>query len=216
MVRIGIELNGVLRNVNYQMCKYYAKDIDPLFTFDKKDIDNLNMRDTLKFNSKKEFNEFVYVNYPYEIFGCANAMQRGLQAQFTNWLAELPNFEKEKFDVGTYSLNEEALTIQSTYFFLSKFGSRARTMYFPESTEELWEKFDVIITCDPDVIRSAPKGKRVIIIRRNNNKRYEKNAFACYDTMKELLEDTELLDKLCTEKQEKENFFKKLTKKLHL
>ena len=64
MVRIGIELNGVLRNVNYQMCKYYAKDIDPLFTFDKKDIDNLNMKDTLKFNSKKEFNEFVYVNYP--------------------------------------------------------------------------------------------------------------------------------------------------------
>lgn len=216
MVRIGIELNGVLRNVNYQMCKYYAKDIDPLFTFDKKDIDNLNMKDTLKFNSKKEFNEFVYVNYPYEIFGCANVMQRGLQAQLTNWLAKLPDFEKEKFDVGTYSLNEEALTIQSTYFFLSKFGSRVRTMYFPESTEELWEKFDVIITCDPDVIRSVPKGKRVIIIRRDNNKRYEKNAFACYDTMKELLEDTELLDKLCTEKQEKENFFKKLTKKLHL
>lgn len=216
MVRIGIELNGVLRNVNYQMCKYYAKDIDPLFTFDKKDIDNLNMRDTLKFNSKKEFNEFVYVNYPYEIFGCANAMQRGLQAQFTNWLAKLPDFEKEKFDVGTYSLNEEALTIQSTYFFLSKFGSRVRTMYFPESTEELWEKFDVIITCDPDVIRSTPKGKRVIIIRRDNNKRYEKNAFACYDTMKELLGDTKLLDKLCAEKQEKDNFFKKLTKKLHL
>jgi hypothetical protein len=34
--------------------------------------------------------------------------------------------------------------------------------------------------------------------------------------MKDLFEDTELLDKLCAEKQEKDNFFKKLTKKLHL
>ena len=38
MIRIGIELNDVVRNVNKQILKYYQKDIDP--TLDLDDIDD--------------------------------------------------------------------------------------------------------------------------------------------------------------------------------
>jgi len=37
MIRIGIELNHVVRNINKQILKYYKKDIDP--SLDLEDID---------------------------------------------------------------------------------------------------------------------------------------------------------------------------------
>lgn len=215
MLRIGIELNGVLRNVNYQMCKYYAKDINSEFTFDKIDIDNMNPAETLKFPSKKKFNEFVYIDYPYEIFGCATSMQRGLEARFTEWLEKLPDDEREEFDVGVFGLDEEALTIQSSYFFLSKFGCRTRHVSFPKSAEDAWNEFDVIVTCNPDIIRSMPKGKKFVMIERNNNKRYAKKAAAVYKTAKEAFEDPGLVDKILDAGTgKKETFINKIIRKI--
>lgn len=215
MIKLGIELNGVIRNINHQMCKYYAKGIDDNFTYDKLDEDNMNPRDVFrdKLDTEKKFREFVYIDYPYEIFGCAQAMQRGLSARFTNWLADIPNFEKETIEVSTYSLDEEALTIQSTYFFLSKFASRVRKMIFPESTEEVWDNFDVVITCNPNVIRSMPKDKKFILIERDNNIQFKDQAVASYKTMRELLDDETLLDKLTEAPVVKESTFTKFINK---
>ena len=75
-MKIGIELNNIVRNINFQLVKYYKKDIDK--NFDDENI-NYNVTDilpNLKFKNKKSKKEYVYVDYPYEIFGCANKFQR--------------------------------------------------------------------------------------------------------------------------------------------
>ena len=123
---IGIELNHVVRNINGQMLKYYAKDIDPSI-----DIEEINDKEDvlekyLKFPSKHDKNEFIYIDYPYEIFGCAKTMEKNLPTSITNWLSDISDIEDKEIKIIFYSLGEEALTIQSSYFFLSRIGTRVR------------------------------------------------------------------------------------------
>ena len=103
MITIGIELNHVVRDINKQIVKYYAK-----------------------FESKHARNNFLYIDYPYEIFGCASTVEKNLSTKITSWLSDIENIEDEDIRIAFYSLDEEALTIQSTYFFLSKIGTRVR------------------------------------------------------------------------------------------
>ena len=117
MIRIGIELNNVIRNVNKQILKYYQKDIKS-----ELDIDDIDEKDNpfkyCAFNSPTEKSEFIYIDYPYEIFGCAKTMSKELPTLMNNWLAELTNYEDDDVEISFFSLNEESLTIQSSYFFL--------------------------------------------------------------------------------------------------
>ena len=106
MITIGVELNHVVRNINKQIVKYYAKD----FALDV-DIDEIDDKeDVLKtfaqFNSNYEKNSFLYIDYPYEIFGCANTVEKKLAVKITNWLTEISNIEDEDFRIIFYSLNE--------------------------------------------------------------------------------------------------------------
>ena len=61
MIRIGIELNGVIRNINKQILKYYQKDIDNTL-----DLDLVDEKDDpfkwAKFDSNKDKNEFIYID----------------------------------------------------------------------------------------------------------------------------------------------------------
>ena len=107
---IGIELNHVVRNINGQMLKYYAKDIDPSI-----DIEEINDKEDvlekyLKFPSKHDKNEFIYIDYPYEIFGCAKTMEKNLPTSITNWLSDISDIEDKEIKIIFYSLGEEALT----------------------------------------------------------------------------------------------------------
>jgi 16S rRNA G966 N2-methylase RsmD len=121
MITIAIELNHVIRNINKQLLKYYQRDYNE--ELDIEDIDEKSenvLSKYIKFDSKKELNEFIYIDYPYEIFGCANTMEKKLAVKITNWLTDISNIEDEEIRIVFYSLNEGELTIQSTYFFLSK------------------------------------------------------------------------------------------------
>lgn len=121
MITIGIELNYVLRDINKQIIKYYSKEFDPSIDIDEIDTTSDVLKDVCKFESKHARNSFLYIDYPYEIFGCANTAEKKLSTKMTSWLSEIENIEDEDIRIVFYSLNEEALTIQSTYFFLSKF-----------------------------------------------------------------------------------------------
>ena len=98
MKTIAIELNHVVRNVNKQILKYYQKDINP-----ELDIDNIDEKDDVfkyaTFDSHRDRNEFVYIDYPYEIFGCAKPMDKDLPTKINNWLASLTNEEDETYKV---------------------------------------------------------------------------------------------------------------------
>lgn len=197
MITIGVELNHVVRNINKQIVKYYAKeyalDVDPDDIDDMEDV----LKTFAKFDSKYERNNFLFIDYPYEIFGCANTMEKKLAVKITNWLTDISNIEDEDIRIIFYSMNEEAITIQSTFFFLSKIGTRVRKVIFPKSIEEVWEECDVVITARDEFFeKEIPEGKKVVLINRPFNKDCKDKAFLNYDNLSEIITDEEFFNKL--------------------
>ena len=197
MVTIGIELNHVVRNINKQLLKYYQKAFDQELEIDDIDDKTDVIKDVLKFDSESQKWNFMYVDYPYEIFGCANTMEKNLGSKIVNWVASLEDYEGEDVRAIFYSLDEGELSIQSTLFFLSKVGSRVREVIFPKSIEEVYDKCDVIISARKDFFREEKReGKKCVLIKRELNKGCEANAFLSYDNLSSLFEDKEFLDKI--------------------
>jgi len=197
MITIGVELNHVVRNINKQIVKYYAKEYAPDVDLD--DIDDREdvLKTFAKFDSKYERNNFLFIDYPYEIFGCASTMEKKLAVKITNWLTDISNIEDEDIRIIFYSLNEEALTIQSTFFFLSKIGTRVRKVIFPKTIEEVWDECDVVITARDEFFeKEIPEGKKVVLINRPFNKDCKDKAFLNYDNLSEIITDEEFFSKL--------------------
>ena len=197
MITIGVELNHVVRNINKQIVKYYAKeyalDVDLDDIDDREDV----LKTFAKFDSKYDRNNFIFIDYPYEIFGCANTMEKKLAVKITNWLTDISNIEDEDIRIIFYSMNEEAITIQSTFFFLSKIGTRVRKVIFPKSIEEVWEECDVVITARDEFFeKEIPEGKKVVLINRPFNKDCKDKAFLNYDNLSEIITDEEFFNKL--------------------
>ena len=197
-MKIGIEINHVLRNINKQVLKFYQKAFDPYLDIDEIDttVDE-NVWSVAKFESEKEKRNFVYIDYPFEIFGSANASEKNLGGKFTVWLEDIEDMDDEEpIEVCMFSRNEEALTIQSTYFFLSKFGCRSREVIMPSDEEELYDKFDAIITYDRDFLKKAPGTTKKILITRGHTVDGDEEFDASYAWMTELMEDKQFFDKL--------------------
>lgn len=193
MIRVGIELNHVVRNINKQILKYYQKDIDPSL-----DLDDIDEKDNVfkyaKFETLTDKNEFIYIDYPYEIFGCAKTMSKELPSLLNNWLSELTNYEEDDVEISFFSLNEEALTIQSSYFFLSKIGTRVRKIVFPKNIEEMVGEYDVIVTSNKQVINHFAEDKNVYTVyiptgSESDLSKYDKE----YDSLDDLIGDESFL-----------------------
>ena len=190
MLTIGVELNHVVRNINKQILKNYAKEFDPSMDVDELDDRKDVIKEYCNFKSKNEKNNFIYIDYPYEIFGCANTSEKKLAVKITNWLTDISNIEVEDIRVVFYSLNEEALTIQSTYFFLSKIGTRVRKVFFPRDIKEIWDECDVVITANNDLFtEEVPEGKKIVLINREFNSENKDKAFLNYDNLSDVIDD---------------------------
>ena len=200
MLTIGIELNHVVRNVNRQLLKYYQKEFDPSLDIDELDDKVDVIEKYMKFNSKKQKNDFIYIDYPFEIFGSANVSEKNLGVKITNWLTKISNIEDEDIRIVFYSLNEDALTIQSTFFFLSKIGTRVRKVFFPKNVNEVWDECDVVITANNQVFESDVPGRgKIVLINREFNKDNKDKAFANYDNLSEIIDDDNFLKQFYNE-----------------
>lgn len=197
MIKVGIELNHVVRNINKQILKYYQKDIDPSL-----DIDDIDEKDDVfkyaKFETLTDKNEFIYIDYPYELFGCAKTMDKELPALLNNWLSELTNYEDDDVEISFFSLNEEALTIQSSYFFLSKIGTRVRKIVFPKNIKEIWGEYDVVIAGSKEVLDffSGDNNDSTYVIQITNNVNKDCKADKVYDSLNDVIKDETLLEAL--------------------
>ena len=197
MIRIGIELNNVVRNVNKQILKYYQKDIDQSL-----DLDEIDEKDDVFKHAKFKFladrNEFIYIDYPFEIFASAKPMSKELPTLINNWLSDLTNYEEEYIEVSFFSLGEEALTIQSTYFFLSKIGTRVRKVMFPKEINEIPGEYDVIITANGKVLDffDSKYHRDTYMIKIKNNTNGEYAAHKEYDSLEDVIKDEKLLEEL--------------------
>lgn len=196
MIKIGIEINNVIRDYNSQIAKYYKKEFDNTLDISSIPLNNCIITDVLKFKSKIDKHNFIYVDYPYEIFGCANSIHRNLPSRLNDWLDEISNFEDEDVEILLFGLREQALSIQSTYYFLSKSGCRVREVIFPKKTQEVWDRCDVVITTDCDVIENKPDNKKLILIDKQYNNNLSNKAHLIYNSLMEIISDDTFLHKI--------------------
>jgi hypothetical protein len=123
------------------------------------------------FSSKVEYNRFVYQDYPFELFGSCEPTSREVSANLTNWVRNLKDIDTEEpIDVIIVSTMEYDLSIQSTYFFLSKLGCKVRETYFPTDSLTIWDKCDILITANPKLLNNKPTDKISIKINTEYNK----------------------------------------------
>lgn len=197
MLTIGIELNHIVRNINRQILRYYAKEFDPSMDWEELDDKVDVFEKYCKFKSKYEKNNFLYVDYPFEVFGASETMEKKLAVKITSWLADITNIEDEDIRIIFYSLDEDALTIQSSFFFLSKIGSRVRKVIFPKSIEEVWNECDVVITARNEFFeKEVPQGKKIVLINREFNNQNRDKAFLNYDNLSDIINDNNFFEKV--------------------
>jgi hypothetical protein len=209
-IRLGIELNHVIRNVNKQILKYYQKDIDEYIDIDDVDYTSDVIHNICHFETNDDIITFLYEDYPFEVYGSADQMDRNLSRDLNLWIQALTNQEDVNLKIFFFSMREGGITIQSTYFFLGKIGSRVREMVFPKSCEELAEYGDIFITSNNDVINYLfdRNDKICIAIKTTMNQSdlFKSNYF--YESFKDFLKDdkklkliTDLTDYKQTKKQ---------------
>lgn len=193
MIKIGIELNGVVRNINKQILKYYQKDIDPSL-----DLDEIDEKDDVfkyaKFETLTDKNEFIYIDYPYEIFGTAKTMSKDLPMLMNNWLSELTNYEEDDVEISFFSLDEEALTIQSSFFFLSKIGTRVRQIIFPKSIDEIKNEYDVVISANKNVLDFFESDDKTYVVQISNKTNESCKSDKKYDSLDDIIKDEDFLN----------------------
>jgi len=205
MKRIGIEINGVLRDTIGKFTQLYEKhmieekedesktyeldmsgnteELVPKEDFEYKilsDVTSLNLMNHFSFNDDNELYSFMYEDFAMQIFGHAGSTET-----FTfNDLNEIYLKYRDNNELLIVS-DEMGKSKPASLFFLSKFGCLLEKVKFYSNTTKnsMWNEIDVLLTANPDLILEKPKDKIVI----KYNTIYNKNVDCEYeiDTLKE-------------------------------
>lgn len=159
-MKIAIDLNDVLRAYTRNFAKVFKQEYDHTFDSETIEITTNNLEKVFPFENKTEYNRFVYQDYPFELFGKCDAMTKDTPASLTLWTNRIKDIDTEEpIDVMIVSAMEYGLSIQSSYFFLSKLGCKVREVYFPTDSLTIWDKCDVLVTANPKLLENKPEGK---------------------------------------------------------
>lgn len=195
MMRIGIEINGVLRDTIGKFTQLYEKHLiedaefnnptylmdlsgntevallDNPFKYEKlSDVTSLNLLDHFSFPSKDELYSFMYEEYTMELFGHAPSTEM----MTFNILNDIYHNLRDKYDLMIVS-DEIGRSKPSSLFFLSKFGCLLEKVFFySEVTKnDMWNSVDILLTANPDLLLNKPSNKIVIKYETEFNKNIE-------------------------------------------
>ena len=213
MKRIGIEINGVLRDTIGKFTQLYEKhmieekedgsktyeldmsgnteELNPKEDFEYKilnDVTSLNLMDHFSFNDENELYSFMYEDFAMQIFGHAGSTET-----FTfNDLNEIYHNYRNTNELLIVS-DEMGKSKPASLFFLSKFGCLLEKIKFYSNItiNSMWDEIDVLLTANPQLILEKPKDKIVV----KDNTTYNKNVEADYEIEK-LKEFDDILKKL--------------------
>lgn len=118
----------------------------------------------IPFNNIDDMNDFIFSEFPLEIFGYSKEFESGSIVAFNYWLQELP----KNVEVVLIS-NETSKTKPATLFFLSKTGFEGDNIKFISDSIDIWNLCDILIT-GGEIKNSTPDNKKMIIIEREYNK----------------------------------------------
>lgn len=194
-MRICITLDDVIRAKTRQFGKILAKSKgEKDDALSGVEVTTNNLCEVFGFESKGEYNKFLYEDYPFEVFAEAPVMERMLDKKLNLWILNLLNEEgwsdTEFILANPYEFNT---SIGYTCFFLSQIATRVREFYFPADSSKIWDKCDVLITADPKLLAEKPEGKIAIKIDTSYNK--DSECDYSYESLTKLIEDNEVKEK---------------------
>ena len=193
-MKICLTLDDVIRAKSKQFGKIYKKafGVDDKF-LESRDFSTNDLCQVFEFESREKYNEFLYKDYPFEIFAEALPMERMLDKNFNLWTLKVCD-ENEDVDFMLSNPFEFNASIGFTCFFLSQIATRIREFYFPSDSSKIWERCDVLITADPKLLKEKPAGKVSIKIDAPYNK--EIDADITYESLSKLISDEEFMNKV--------------------
>ena len=195
-MRICFTLDDVIRAKTVKIGLVYKKFVDPDIDLDALEFDTNDYQRIFGFSDPAEYERFLYVDYPFEIFGEAGVTTKGIDKELMLWHVGLQDFEdiEEPIEVMIANPFEFNASIGCTCFFLSKMATRIREFYFPTDSSTIWDRCDVLVTADPKLIAGKPEGKICVKIDMPYNEGLD--ADLTYDVLSDALKDNDFLKKI--------------------
>ena len=195
-MKICFTLDDVIRAKTRQFGKILAKSRGlEEDAYADVDINTNNLGKVFAFESTTDYQEFLYKDYPFEVFAEAPVMERMLDKRFNLWTLDIENKEGcEDIEFMLANPFEFNASIGYTCFFLSQIATRIREFYFPKNSSDIWNKCDVLVTADPKLLAEKPEGKKSVKIEAPYNK--DSEADLTYESLSKLIEDEEFTEKL--------------------
>jgi hypothetical protein len=176
-MRIGIEINGVLRNTIGKIEQTYQK-----YMIDKTDgleneesfeygmtlpVDSLTLKDHFKFQNDEELFSFLYEEFPMEIFGHSQSSEYST----FNDLNEVYVNLRDDHDLMIVS-DEIGKSKPASLFFISKFGCQLEKIKFYSNytINSMWNEIDLLLTANPALLLDHPSDKIMIKYETEYNK----------------------------------------------
>lgn len=196
-MKIAIDLNGVVRDIftktEQVYTKFYLDEFEENHSAEfnqetkqwddeeNKDdfkyglnlpVTSMNLIDHFKFKEQDDLYNFFYVDFPMQIFGHSPS----ISANTFNILNDLYVDLRDDNDLTIIS-DEIGKSKPATLFFLSKYGSLIENIkfYSKVTIEDVYNKFDVIITSNPDLLSINGDNKTIIKVKTSYNSEYKSN-----------------------------------------
>ena len=178
-MRIGIELNGVLRDTLKKIQQEYEKwYLENPFKEDEEkseyevmsDLTTLEITKHLKFKDDDELYNFLYREHTMEIFGHAGSVETSSMMDFNEFYLDM----RDSHEIIIVS-DEIGKSKPASLFFISKFGCLVESVkFYSESTiNSLWDSIDVLLTANPTLLLNHPDEKKVIKYETSYNNNIE-------------------------------------------
>jgi len=168
-MRIGIEINGVLRNTLGKIEQTYQKfmidkteGIEDADDFEYKittPINSLEIKNHFTFRDDEELYSFLYEEFPMEIFGHSQSTEYST----FNDLNDIYHRLRDNNDFIIVS-DEIGKSKPASLFFLSKFGCEfEKVKFYSTSTlNSMWNEIDILLTSNPALLLNHPSDKILI------------------------------------------------------
>jgi hypothetical protein len=186
MKRIGIEVNGVLRDTfgkfrqiyeKHMIENYESENTNQTFTMDIsgntsldgveneftyeiiEPIDTFELKNHFKFKSDEELYDFMFNDFPMQIFGHAGSTETFTFNDLNNFYTK----NRDEYEIFIVS-DEIGKSKPSTLFFLSKFGCLIENIkFYSNSTlDNMWDTIDILLTSNPNLITTHPDNKVLV------------------------------------------------------